>query len=178
MYLNIIEYNKQRYPCIQVLIKRNLFTNNDRLVLENFMNTASCDTFIWNSEVLEQEIDIQGIVNNAVYLQYFDQGRIQHLLSKGVDWEIWHQNGYNFVLIHVDMEIKNSLTLYDKFYVTSKYEKVGRLKIIFHQTIHKKDNNRLIAKAINTIACVSLCNGKPVMPGNLLTSLFTSNIIE
>lgn len=42
-------------------------------------------SFVWNSEVRGYELDIQGIVNNAVYMQYFDHARIQHLLSKVID---------------------------------------------------------------------------------------------
>src|SRR5438105_1110468 len=110
------------------------------------------NTFIWNSEVQENELDIQSIVNNAAYLQYFDQARIQYLLSKGIDWEEWHRNGFNLVLIHVDMAIKQSLKAHDKFYVKSTYEKLRRLKVIFNQEIYNKKNDTLVAKAINTLA--------------------------
>lgn len=132
--------------------------------------------FIWNSEVQENELDIQNIVNNAAYLQYFDQARIQHLLAKGIDWEEWHRNGFNLVLIHVDMVIKQSLKAHDKFYVKSTYEKSGRLKIVFDQAIYKTSNDTLVAKATNTLACVSVQNGKPVMPEKLLTLLFSNAI--
>lgn len=134
------------------------------------------DPFIWNSEVQENEIDIQNIVNNAAYLQYFDWARIQHLLLKGIDWEEWHRNGFNLVLIHVDMAIKQSLKAHDKFYIKSTYEKSGRLKVIFDQTIYKTSDDTLVAKAINTLACVSVQNGKPVMPENLSTLLFSNTI--
>ena len=132
--------------------------------------------FMWDSEVQEQELDVQNIVNNAAYLQYFDRARIQYLLSKGIDWVVWHQNGFNLVLVHVDLEIKNSLKAHDKFYVKSICEKSGRLKIIFHQTIYKADNDKLIAKAKNTVVCVSIQNKKPVMLNELLTSLFSNTI--
>lgn len=130
--------------------------------------------FIWNSEAQENELDIQNIVNNAVYLQYFDRARIQHLLSKGIDLKEWHQNGFNLVLIHVDMAIKQSLKAHDKFYVKSTYEKSGRLKVIYDQTIYKTSDDTLVAKAINTLACVSIRNGKPVMPGDSSALLFAS----
>lgn len=131
------------------------------------------DPFIWNAKVQENEIDIQNIVNNAAYLQYFDRARSQHLLFKGIDWEEWHRNGFNLVLIHVDMAIKQSLKNHDKFYVKSKYEKSGRLKVVFDQMIYRTSDSTLVAKAINTLACVSIQNGKPVMPENLSTLLFS-----
>jgi len=128
--------------------------------------------FIWHSAVQNNELDIQHIVNNAVYLQYFDRARIQYLLTKDIDWEEWHQNGFNLVLIHVDMAIKQSLKADDTFYVKSTYEKSGRLKVIFNQTIYKKSDDTLVAKAINTLVCVSVQSGKPVMPERLLERLF------
>lgn len=138
------------------------------------MNTP--DTFTWSAEVQEYELDIQQIVNNSVYLQYFDRARIQYLLSKGIDWEVWHKNGFNLVLVHVDMEIKNSLKAHDKFYVKSTYEKSGRLRVIYYQTIYKTDDDKLIAKAKNTMVCVSLNSGKPIMPDELSTLLFSNTI--
>lgn len=134
------------------------------------------DAFIWNGVVKEDEIDIQNIVNNAVYLKYFDSARIAYLLSKGVDWEKWHHNGFNLVLVHVDMEIKCSLKINDEFYVKSTYEKYGRLKVVFQQHIYKADNNQLIAKAKNTVVCVSLLSGKAVMPSELSILLFSDAI--
>ncbi|HSW93286.1 MAG TPA: thioesterase family protein [Gammaproteobacteria bacterium] len=134
------------------------------------MNTV--DPVIWNGAVQENELDIQNIVNNAVYLQYFDQARIQYLRLKGIDWAEWHRDGFNLVLIHVDMVIKQSLKTQDKFYIKSTYEKSGRLKIIFNQAMYHNKNDTLVAKAANTMACVSIHTGKPTMPEKLLTSLF------
>jgi acyl-CoA thioester hydrolase len=128
-------------------------------------------TFIWHSTPEPADIDIQQIVNNAAYLKYFDHARREYLLTKDVDWEAWHHRGYNLVLIHVDMAIKHSLKLDDKFSVTSRYEKAGRLKIIFHQEIHRDADNKLIAQAVNTIVCVSIKTGRPVMPEELAALL-------
>ena len=128
--------------------------------------------FQWHGVVKDNEIDIQNIVNNAVYLQYFDFARRECLLSRGIDWEKWHHNGLNLVLVHVDMEIKSSLQANDEFYVISTYEKSGRLKIIFNQEIRRADNQKLVAKAKNTLVCVSILKGKAVMPGELVERLF------
>lgn len=164
----IIKYNEHGYPCIRVLIT---YIKHSCKIIKG-RNSMNIDTFIWNSEVLKSELDAQDIVNNAAYLQYFDRARIQYLLSKGIDWEEWHRNGFNIVLIHVDMSIKQSLKAHDEFYITLSHKKSGRLKIIFNQAIYNKKNDTLVAKAVNTIACVSVHTGKPIMPEKLLTSLF------
>lgn len=135
------------------------------------MNNQLNNKFTWQSEVRGYELDLQGIVNNAVYLQYFDHVRVQHMMARGLDWQAWHHKGYNLVLIHVDMELKKSLQGYDKFYITSSIEMHGRLRVIFHQEIYR-DDHQLIAKAKNTIACVEIKTGKPVMPDELTKLLF------
>ncbi|MDP3559675.1 MAG: thioesterase family protein, partial [Legionellaceae bacterium] len=126
--------------------------------------------FIWHSEVRGYEIDLQGIVNNAVYLQYFDHARVLHFLSKGINWQEWHKKGYNLVVSHIDLHFKYSLREQDKFYVTSTMQQEGRLKIVFYQSIFNSDN-KLIAQATNTVVCVAIESGKPVMPLELLTYL-------
>lgn len=129
--------------------------------------------FTWQSEVRGYEIDLQGIVNNAVYLQYLDHARILYLMSKGVDWELCHKQGYNLVLHHVDLKFKHSLRQHDRFYVTTDVERQGRLKIVFHQSIIKEDNT-VIADAKSTCVWVSTVTGKPTAPENLIHPLLSA----
>lgn len=128
--------------------------------------------FIWRSEVRGYELDLQGIVNNAVYLQYLDQTRILYLLSKGIDWETWHKNGYNLVVNHIDLHFKQPLRQHDQFYVTAMAKPHGRLKIVFNQSIFKQDDT-LIAHAIVTCVCVSTTTNKPIASAELAQLLST-----
>lgn len=136
------------------------------------MNNTILNTplFTWHSEVRSYEIDLQGIVNNAVYFQYLDQTRVLYFLSKGIDWQLWHKNGFNLVVHHVDLHFKHSLRQHDKFYVTTYVVIQGRLKIVFHQSIFKEDKT-LIAQAKVTCVCVATSTGKPTVPADLMKSL-------
>lgn len=134
------------------------------------------DLFTWHSHVRGYEIDLQGIVNNAVYLQYLDQTRVLYLLSKGVNWEDWHHLGFNLVVAHIDLSFKQSLRQFDDFYVTAQVELQGKLRILFHQFIYKPNSKNpsspiLIAKAIVTCVCVSVATGKPCIPNDLIQKL-------
>lgn len=128
--------------------------------------------FIWSSEVRSYEIDYQGIINNALYFNYFDQTRVEHLSSLGINWFDLHDKDIDMVLIHVDMAIKSSLSMFDKFYVTSKIERSGRLRIIFHQKIFKLPSDTLVSEAINTVVCVSRKTKKPIMPKEIEDLIF------
>lgn len=122
---------------------------------------------IWRGEVQDHEIDLQQIVNNSFYLQYFDRARVQGLKEIGIDWEVWHHKGFNIVLVHTDMTLKKSLKARDQFYVKSTYEKSGKLKIIFHQEIYLAGTDQLIAKAVNTLVVVDINSEKPVAPNEI-----------
>lgn len=135
-------------------------------------NTDKSNLFIWSSEVRSYEIDYQGIVNNALYFNYFDQTRVEHLAALGINWFELHDKDIDAVLIHVDMSIKASLSMFDKFYVTSKIEKLGRLRIIFHQKIFKSSDNTLISESTNTLVCVSRKTKKPILPKEIENLLF------
>lgn len=128
--------------------------------------------FIWESEVRSYELDAQQIVNNACYLNYFDHCRVKHLQSRGVNWIDWHNDGFNIVLINVNLTIKSPLLKNDLFYVTSKIARDGKLKIMFHQEIIRAIDKRTIASAINTVVCLEMDRSKPVMPKSLETKLF------
>jgi acyl-CoA thioester hydrolase len=142
-------------------------------ILQEFhMKIKDGDSFLWESEVRGYELDAQGIVNNANYFHYFDHVRIQHFFSKGIDWKSWHDEGHDLVLAHVDLDFKSSLKAHDKFYVISKLERVGKLRIVFQQSLFTQPDDRLVAQATNTVACVSRKNGKPCMPKHLEEALF------
>lgn len=128
--------------------------------------------YLWESEVRGYELDSQNIVNNANYFHYFDHVRTKHLHSKGVHWCDWHEKGFDLVLAHCDISFKSSLKAYDQFYVTSDMSKAGKLKIMFEQSIYRKEDNKLVSTAINTVVCVNRQNGRPTMPEELEQLLF------
>ncbi len=135
-------------------------------------NTDENGLFIWSSAVRCYEIDYQGIVNNSLYFSYFEQARSEHLAALGINWFELHDKGIDAVLIHVDMSIKAALSMFDKFYVTSKIEKSGRLKIIFHQKIFKAISDILVSESINTVVCVSTTTKRPILPKEIDNLLF------
>jgi acyl-CoA thioester hydrolase len=130
------------------------------------------NVFIWSSEVRSYEIDYQGIVNNALYFSYFDQTRVGHFAALGINWFDLHDKDIDAVLIHVDMSIKAPLSMFDKFYVTSKIKRSGRLRIIFHQKIFKTLGDILVSESTNTVVCVSRKTKKPIMPKEVESLIF------
>lgn len=130
--------------------------------------------FTWQSVVRSYEIDVQGIVNNAHYLNYFEHARAQVLLSCGIDVGNWHHQGLDLVIVHIDMAIKTSLRANQQFVVHTNINKQGKLRLVCEQHIIRTGDDALIAKAKNTVVCVSRERGKPVFP-DALNALLDNN---
>lgn len=126
--------------------------------------------FIWNNEVRAHEVDVQGIVNNAHYLSYFDHARTLHLRALGLDWGKLSCDGLDLVLTHTDIRFSHPLRTFDTFEVVSTLEQEGRLKLLFKQRIFNAANT-LICTGINTVVCVDRNRNKPIAIAQLMPEL-------
>ncbi len=113
-------------------------------------------------QVRDYELDLQGIVNNAVYQNYLEHARHEFLKLHGLDFNQLHLDGFDAVVIRAEIDYKKSLKSGDRFIVQTSVEREGRLKIVFNQKIQKKDDGILILQAKIFAACIH--NNRPVEP--------------
>ena len=125
--------------------------------------------FILEFKVRDYELDLQGIVNNAVYQNYLEHARHEYLKTFDLDFNQLHIDGYDAVVIKSEIDYKKALKSGDTFTVHTHAEKEGRLKIIFHQSLFVGTEQVLALKAKITTACVS--NGRPVEPLLILNKM-------
>jgi acyl-CoA thioester hydrolase len=107
-------------------------------------------------KVRDYECDSQGIVNNANYLHYFENTRHEFMISMGISFKESHRLGIDPVVSRADLHYKASLTGGDVFISSLTIEREG-IKIIFHQSIHRKKDSALCCKG--QIEAVVLING-------------------
>ncbi len=119
--------------------------------------------------VRDYECDLQGIVNNAVYQNYFEHARHQFLLGKKIDFAGLHNEGIDLIVSRVEIDYKFSLRSGDLFLVTVTTRREGHLRLIFEQDIFKLPENKLVSHA--KVTGVGLNHGRPmkldVIPGFL-----------
>mgnify|MGYP001034277621 FL=1 len=113
-------------------------------------------------QVRDYELDLQGIVNNAVYINYLEHARHQFLSDQGIDFEGLFREGIAAMVIKSEKKYKQSLRSKDEFVVETYTSKKGRFKIIFHQTILNKQDHSVCIEAEITTACIDLATKKPV----------------
>ena len=98
-------------------------------------------------EVRDYECDVEGIVNNAVYLNYLEHTRHLFLRDKGFDFAELSRQGILLVVIRVEADYLYPLRAGDMFYVTASLERVSKLRFGFLQDIFRLPDNKPILKA-------------------------------
>lgn len=118
------------------------------------------EVFELEFEVRDYECDLQGIVNNARYLNYLEHTRHKYLLSKGIDFADLHNEGIDLVVSRIEIDYKYSLTSGDRFVVRLTTHKEGHLRMVFDQEVIKMPEGKLAVKA--KVIGVGLKNGRPI----------------
>lgn len=109
--------------------------------------------------VRDYECDLQGIVNHAVYLHYFEHARHEYLKAMGFSFaELTSQNKF-LVITKAEVSYKRSLRSGDSFHVVSQMTLPKQLKAVFLQKIVHDVDSRIMVEAEMTIAY--LANGRP-----------------
>src|SRR5574342_721060 len=98
-------------------------------------------------EVRDYECDIEGIVNNAIYLNYLEHARHLFLRDKGYDFARLSRQGILLVVIRIEADYLYPLRSGDRFCVTTGLERISKLRFGFSQDIFRLPDNKSILKA-------------------------------
>ena len=123
--------------------------------------------FICEGEVRDNEIDFQGIVNNANYFVYMAFARHKQLQALGIDISQMHDEGFDLVLVHSEIDFRDSLHPWDQYQIISQMKLVGKIRVLFHQQIVRKIDQKLIVTGDNVGVCVNRKTGRPFLPVSL-----------
>lgn len=108
--------------------------------------------------VRSYECDSYGHVNNAVYLNYLEYGRMEFLHQIKFDYKGLVASGWYLYVTHIDIHYKSSAYLDDKLFIDVTTTKFGAVSGTFHQVVRKEDGT-ICAEADVTWASVK--EGKP-----------------
>jgi acyl-CoA thioester hydrolase len=111
--------------------------------------------------VRDYELDMEGVVNNAQYLNYLEHTRHEFLKTIDIDFAALVESGLNLVVVRSEVDYKAPLKSGMEFTVKTRFEKISKIKIAFYQDIFLKTDQKLIAKAKIIGACINQ-KGRPV----------------
>lgn len=112
--------------------------------------------------VRDYELDIQGVVNNAVYQNYLEHTRHEFLKHIGLDFVALHNEGTDAVVHKIELEYKRPLQGNDEFEVRLRAEQEGNLRFVFFQDIYRIPKEELVLKG--KVTAVFMTNGRPIRP--------------
>lgn len=107
------------------------------------MNKAS---FTLDMKVRDYECDIQGIVNNSVYQNYYEHCRHEFILARGFSFSALSKQGVNLVVIRAEIDYRAPLKSGDEFTVSVTCEKQSKVRFVFTQSIHRKNDEKLVSQ--------------------------------
>ena len=128
--------------------------------MESDVSTAHQTLF----EVRDYECDLQGVVNNAVYMNVF-------LKDRGDDFAEVTRQGIHLVIVRAELDYRSSLTSGDAFAVLTRFRQQSRLKYVFDQEIVRAgDSGAIILSATMTATALNE-KGRPFEPTEILARL-------
>ena len=129
-------------------------------------------TFTVDFKVRDYECDMQGVVNNSVYMNYLEHARHEFLLSEGIDFAELSRNKINLVVVRAELDYKASLVSGDEFFVAVELAQASRVRFDFLQNIYRKKDNKLMLSAKVTGTSLNE-RGRPFVP-DFIAALLSS----
>ena len=109
-------------------------------------------------KIYYEDTDAGGVVYYANYLRYFERARTEYLLTQGIDVAAYHEKGYFFAVVHVDIQYKKPARLGDTIEVTTEVTDTTNATIsLKHQAL--KNENLLVESSVK-LACIDK-DGRP-----------------
>jgi acyl-CoA thioester hydrolase len=109
-------------------------------------------------KIYYEDTDAVGVVYYANYLRYFERARTEFLLENGINVAAYHEKGYFFAVVHVDIQYKRPARLGETIIVSTEVKEIKNATISLKQRVLK--NEMLLVEADVKLACIDK-DGKP-----------------
>lgn len=118
------------------------------------------ESFHIELEVRDYECDIEGIVNNAVYMNYLEHARHHFIRARDYNFADLTRKGIHLVVIRIEADYLYPLRTGDRFRVSAAIERISKLRFGFAQQIHRQSDDKPIMNAM-VIATSLNAQGQP-----------------
>ncbi len=109
-------------------------------------------------KIYYEDTDAGGVVYYANYLRFMERARTEFLSESGIDVAEYHNKGYLFAVIHVDINYKKPARLGETIEVTADVIELTNATITLKQQVFK--DAVLLVEAAVKLACINK-DGKP-----------------
>lgn len=115
--------------------------------------------------VRSTEIDVNGHVNNAKYLEYLEWGREEWYDQAGLHYDVFKQMGIHTVTVNINVNYRKECKQGDRLSVKTRPEKLGRTSFVLKQEIYNQQNELCAdASVTNVTMDIASRKGREVPP--------------
>jgi thioesterase-3 len=113
--------------------------------------------------------DFYGHVNNARYLEFFEEDRWALLESK-IDLKKWAAEGLVFLVVNINVNYRNAVSVGETLIVTTNLEKIRNKSAVLKQEIFFKGTDKIAADALITFV-IGDSDGAMKLEGDILKEI-------
>jgi thioesterase-3 len=102
------------------------------------------------------QCDVNGHVNNAVYLNYLESARVAFLRDVGASYRQLREQGFGLMVARICIDYRGEAGMEDPLVIVTEPIRKRMTGGVFHQAVYREDaeGRRLIADAEVTWVCV------------------------
>lgn len=104
-------------------------------------------------KIYYEDTDAGGVVYYANYLKYLERARTELLAERGIDVAEYHNKGFLFAVVNVDVQYKKPAVLGDVIDVTTAVTDVTNVTISIGHRIFR--GSTLLVEATVRLACIN-----------------------
>lgn len=110
--------------------------------------------------------DFYGHVNNARYLEFFEEDRWAALESK-IDLKKWAEKGLVFLVVNINVNYRTAVPVGATLVVSTDVAEIGNRSVVLKQTILFKGSEKVAADALITFVVADSSGKAVVMDGDI-----------
>jgi thioesterase-3 len=114
--------------------------------------------------------DFYGHVNNARYLEFFEEDRWAVLESK-IDLKKWAERGLIFLVVNINVNYRSAVPVGAILVVSTDVAEIGRRSVVLKQQILFKGSDKVAADALITFVVADKSGKAVVMEGEILKEI-------
>ena len=114
--------------------------------------------------------DFYGHVNNARYLEFFEEDRWAHLESS-LDLQEWASRGLIFLVVNINVNYRKAVGVGETILVSTEIDKIGNKSAVLLQKIVLKETGEVAADALVTFVISDNSGRAVVLEGEVLKQI-------
>ncbi len=127
-------------------------------------------SFTLGLKVRDYECDIQGVVNNGVYMNYLEHARHEYLLENRLNFAELAAKKIDLMVVSAELKYRYPLRSGDQFWIGVNFEVASKVRFNFLQDVYRSSDNKLCLNALVTGTSVNE-RGRPFFPEELRSLL-------